>query len=480
MTRITVSGWVAASLLLMAPRAWAQEAPVSRLLPEVLTIAATVGRGETGDHREHFLTGLASVPAIYEINRAVLFQAAAYPYGPTSLVVTTGATATDPRLVGAGFNGTAISMGSTKLLLGISYQSTTFSKQDDIDLRDSGMVLYIPHGSQTGDESDRDLLQQFVSIRLNRKVATISVSRAWGGRFDAGILVPVVQMANDVRVLTHVVRTASAQTPALHEFNVIDGGSRVNARFCAEGIDDPTDRIECRGRSTARGIGDLVVWGKATLLDGPGAVAFTVEARLPTGNADELIGLGATQVKPGVVWSLDRGRIGARARAEYTWSSGKLTSLLAQDLPEHRSRGAGRACRRVRDRCRHVPAHDSGVRCVRAPDRRSSRVLTGGDYHPGPRPGQSVSVFYRHRQSHPRRRTRRPPVDRDGRRPVRCRWRRDARRYGGDPGIRERLAAEAPRGLLAREAVLTWRLRKRVNPITTTRRRFSGRAPRPR
>src|SRR5688572_30532750 len=166
----------------------------------------------------------------------MLFQAAAYPLGPTSLVVTSAANGTDPRLVGAGFNGTAISMGSTKLLLGISYQSTSFSKIDDVELRDSGMVLYIPHGSQTSTESDRDLLQQLVSVRLNRKVAAISVSRAWGNRFDAGVIVPVVQMASDVRVLTHVIRTASAQTPALHEFNVIDGGSRVNARFCAEGI----------------------------------------------------------------------------------------------------------------------------------------------------------------------------------------------------------------------------------------------------
>jgi hypothetical protein len=300
----------------------------------MVRIGAIVGQGETGDHREHFLTGLASIPAIYEINRAILLQAAAYPFGPTSLVVTSAANGTDPRLVGAGFNGTAISMGSTKLLLGISYQATTFSKMDDVDLRHSGMVLYIPHGSQTGDESDRDLLQQLVSVRLNRKVAAISVSRAWGDRFDAGVIVPVVQMASDVRVLTHVIRTGSAQTPAVHEFNVIDGASRVNARFCAEGIDDPLDRLECRGRSTARGLGDLVVWGKATLLEGTGAVAVTVDARLPTGSADELLGLGATQVRPGVVWSLDRGRMGARARAEYTWSNGTLTSLLAQDLAD--------------------------------------------------------------------------------------------------------------------------------------------------
>jgi hypothetical protein len=77
----------------------------------------------------------------------------------------------------------------------------------------------------------------------------------------------------------------------------------------------------------------MVIWGKANVFEGASALAVTLDVRLPTGNADELIGLGATQVKPGLVWSYSRARISTRVRAEYTWSSGSLSSELAGDVP---------------------------------------------------------------------------------------------------------------------------------------------------
>jgi hypothetical protein len=332
MNRIAL-GWLTAGLLVMsAAGAAAQDPPVSRLLPEMVALASTVGQGESGDHTGHFVQGLPAIPAIYELNRAIMFQAGGFSFGPTSLVVTTRDGKPEQRLVGLGYIGTGLSLGSTPLLFNFSYQSATFSDFDDLKLRDGQVVLYVPHASATGEESDRDLLQQFVQIRLNRKTALFSVSRGWGNRFDTGVVLPVVQMNHDVRILTHMLRTASSTTPGVHEFNSLDSGSNVNARYCQVLVEE-TDRLECRGSSSARGIGDIILWGKAMLLQGVSAVAVTMDIRLPTGDADELIGLGATQIKPGVVWSYDAGRIGARARAEYTWSSGSLSSQLSDGIP---------------------------------------------------------------------------------------------------------------------------------------------------
>jgi hypothetical protein len=334
MKRIAGLGCVTAGLLTIAAAgAAAQETPVARLLPEMVSLAATVARGESGDHRQHFIQGLVDIPGIYDLNRAIMFQAAGFSFGPSSLVVTRREGSPDQRLVGLGYIGTGLSLGSTPFLFNFSYQSTTFSDFDDLELRDGQVVLYVPHAAATGEESDRDLLQQFVQIRLNRKTALFSVSRGWGSRFDTGVVLPVVQVNHDVRILTHVLRTASSPAPGIHEFNTLDAGSDVSARYCQAQADEPTDRLECRGSSSARGIGDIVVWGKAMLFQGAGAMAVTLDVRLPSGDADELIGLGATQVKPGIVWSFEGGRIGARARAEYTWSNGSLSSQLAEGAP---------------------------------------------------------------------------------------------------------------------------------------------------
>src|SRR5687767_11657349 len=98
MNRTTVVGWLAAgSLLIGAARADAQDPPISRLLPEMIKLTAVVGKGDTGDHSQHFVPGI-DLTAVSAFNRALLFQAATFPIGPTSMVVTAREPDTEPRL----------------------------------------------------------------------------------------------------------------------------------------------------------------------------------------------------------------------------------------------------------------------------------------------------------------------------------------------------------------------------------------------
>lgn len=315
--------------------AQAQEPPVSRLIPDLVNISAVINKGETGDHREHFVPGLSSAGVIYELNRAIALQSAGFPLGPTSaVVVSRGPTgANQPRLFGAGYTDTAFSLGSGDLLFSVAYQTTTFEKFDDIGLRNSEMNLYIPHAPVTGDVSDRDMMRQVLSFRLNRKVISFTLGYGWRDRVDVGVVVPIEQIAAEARVTSYIVRTASDQTPAVHEFDIIDRANRTFPRACSPiaqlEIIDPKE-LECHGSSTARGIGDIMVRGKVKLFGAASALAVAVDLRLPTGNSDEWLGLGATQVRPALVWSLDAGRVGARARADYTWSNGDLSSRLAE------------------------------------------------------------------------------------------------------------------------------------------------------
>ena len=101
MKRITVLSLVTAGLIaITAAGAAAQDPPVSRLLPDMVSLAATVARGDSGDHRDHFVQGLVDVPAIHDLNRAIMFQAGGFSLGPSSLVVTMRDGRPEQRLVG--------------------------------------------------------------------------------------------------------------------------------------------------------------------------------------------------------------------------------------------------------------------------------------------------------------------------------------------------------------------------------------------
>jgi hypothetical protein len=338
MKRAAASGAAGVLLLLGAAPAAAQEPPITRLLAELVAASAVIGQGTTGDHREHFVPGLNTVGVLHELNRAMALQAATFPMGPTSAVVVSRRrdAAEQAPLFGAGYTDTAFSLGARRLLFGVAYQTTTFDTFDDLDLRASPINLYIPHAPVTGDESDRDMMQQVVSLRLNRKVIAFSLDYGWRNRLDVGVVIPIVQMAADARVTTNLVRTASPQIEAVHEFDVIERANRTLPRYCAPLEIPPVNplTLQCHGSSTARGIGDIVFRGKVNVVGAAtAALAVGVDVRLPSGNADELIGLGALQVKPAVIFSVDAGRVGARLRADYTWSEGELSERLADSLP---------------------------------------------------------------------------------------------------------------------------------------------------
>jgi hypothetical protein len=162
----------------------AQEPPVTRLLADLIAASAVIGPGETGDHRLHFVPTLDTIGVVHELNRAIALQAASFPLGPVGAVVTSrGRSGAQEPLFAAGYTDTAFSLGGSRMLFGVSYQTTTFDTFDDLDLRHNPINLYIPHApGATGDVSDRDMMHQVVSLRLNRKVVAFSLDYGWRDR----------------------------------------------------------------------------------------------------------------------------------------------------------------------------------------------------------------------------------------------------------------------------------------------------------
>lgn len=323
-TFITAAGM----LVLATGTASGQSGPsVAELLPTLVEQAAVIAPGPAGeDHSRHFLPDEATLAPLRELNRVLAVQVGAFPVGPVTLAATPAGAEEGHHSVS---DVSAFTVGNNRLTLGVGYQATTFATLDDLDLRSSEINLYLPHRAGV-DESDRDMMRQVASIRLNRKVASFALTYGLSDRADIGVVVPVVQVAADARVTSHIVRTATGRNTGVHQFDPLGGANRTLPRYCSELESVPVDpeSLQCHGSATARGIGDIVLRGRYRLTGGEAAVAVGTDVRLPTGSRDNFIGLGAFQVRPAVMVSVPAGRFIPRARVDYTWSEGELSPAL--------------------------------------------------------------------------------------------------------------------------------------------------------
>lgn len=331
MNRTSVTFLSAGLLLTGAVSVSAQQpVPVAELLPTLVAESAVITPGASGDHSQHFTPSGSDLAALYQLHRVLALQVGAFPLGPGTLGASPSGIDGGPGPIAGGTAAdTAFTLGGGRMGLSFAYQATTFDKLDGLDLRSSAVNLFIPHSGTAGDDSDRDMMQQTLSLRLNRKVFSLALTYGLADRLDIGVVLPIVQVAADARVTTRILRTASTHIPAVHEFDPIGGANRTLPRFCSDlepGFEP--EALECHGSSTARGIGDVVVRAKYRLAGGATGVAIGTDVRLPTGNTDDLIGLGALQVRPSVTFSAAAGRVVPRARVDYTWSQGDLSSLL--------------------------------------------------------------------------------------------------------------------------------------------------------
>jgi hypothetical protein len=82
-------------------------------------------------------------------------------------------------------------------------------------------------------------------------------------------------------------------------------------------------------RCAASGLGDVVIHGRYRLIESASnALAVSLDARLPTGDQDQLLGTGGTRTTAAVIWTGHAGRFLPHLNAGYTWSAGHGSSLF--------------------------------------------------------------------------------------------------------------------------------------------------------
>jgi hypothetical protein len=218
----------------------------------------------------------------------------------------------------------AETIGRHKFTFGVTYQYFNFDTLEGVDLNDVPAVFTHDDAQLGGGRADVVSTTNSIRAIVNQSVAFFTYGL--NDRIDLSLAVPFVSVDLGVTSDATVVRVGTTASPATH-FYEDSAGSYGSERVYAKS-----------GRAT--GIGDLVVRLKgAAVRTSSTSIAFGLDARLPTGDEGDFLGLGAPGLKPFAVLSLSAGRFAPHANLAYLWNgksvlAGNVASGQKEDLPD--------------------------------------------------------------------------------------------------------------------------------------------------
>jgi hypothetical protein len=315
---------------------------VAGLLPNLILNGVRLDAGTPVPHDAHFTplnelyvgtdprSGRAfqvdAAEVVLNFNRLLATQFATFPIGNSSGAFSfrtdesTGLPVRSTRSFGPSFGERTLTVGRGRLSTGFTYQHTSFDSFEGEDLDDGAIQFLLPHNdccpSQVGLQAtgDGNLLNpgfesDIVTVRLSMKASadTAAFFATYGvtDRLDVGVAVPLVRVDLEATANAEIVRLGTAFTPLVHTFQT---GADVSRRAFTEA-------------RSASGIGDVMLRTKYNLKQqGAQGLAATFDLRLPTGDAENLLGTGAAQGRVALVASTGSDRIAQHVNVGYTFS----------------------------------------------------------------------------------------------------------------------------------------------------------------
>jgi hypothetical protein len=322
--------------------------PASRLIPEAMAEGARLSDFRQRENvTRAFVIGadLSGLPAL--LNVGISQQLVALPQATSW-----GGHLDDTRevtgpIARSSFAERASTLGKGVFSFGFGQQSVHYDRIDGIDLENGDLTFVFEHNNccgpnanpsqltdlDAGSPFERHLLEQKVGIDIDRNVFATVLEFGVTSRFDLGVTVPIVKLDMQTRVFSTIRRTTSTPAQELDEF---DRNLLPIHKFDALGLANRTTYASAH----ARGIGDIVVRGKAQLVKTEnGGVSAVVNVAVPTGDEENLLGTGVLRVEAKGVWSDQFGRVGAHLNGGYTTSGGSLPASLTATVDPLSNRG---------------------------------------------------------------------------------------------------------------------------------------------
>jgi hypothetical protein len=210
----------------------------------------------------------------------------------------------------------AETIGRGKFVFGYGLQQFDFTGFDGLSLSHIPAIFKHDDAALGGGRADIITTQNAVKASVTQSTTFLTFGAT--DRIDISLAVPLIRTSLSVLSDAAIHRIGTAATPAVHFFRdpSAPGTFGTERRFYAQGSE--------------QGLGDIVVRAKGKALQSSGgAVALGLEARLPTGQEQSLLGSGSLGLKVFEATSLSTQPVSTHFGVGYQWNG---ASVLAGDV----------------------------------------------------------------------------------------------------------------------------------------------------
>jgi hypothetical protein len=213
----------------------------------------------------------------------------------------------------------AETIGGGRFSFGFTFQNFTFDTIEGLDTGNIPAVFTHDSAELRGGREDLVTTVNSVDAQVNQFTAFISYGLT--DRLDLSLAIPVV--STDMTVVSDAtVRRIGTIDPLTHFFREYDDSVGTRRIFTAFG--------------SASGIGDLTLRLKGRM---GGSFALGLDVRVPTGDEENLLGVGAPGVRPFIVLSRSSRAFSPHFNVGYLWNGssvlgGSPSTGESADLPD--------------------------------------------------------------------------------------------------------------------------------------------------
>ncbi len=267
-------------------------------------------------HTAHFTA--ASLESLDDLSSAINSSAGIFSFNSTvtgfTFDIERGVPVRTTESLGPLLAERAPTLGKNKLSFAFSYTRIKFDKLEGDDLDD--LELIFQHDDVNGDgvlgplgtplDFELDQVRVDLDLELEQDLFVFFATYGLGRHWDIGAVVPIVRTEAHAKAQASVVENA-VSNPGLHRFDPVNQ-------------DAPADEIE----RDATGLGDVILRSKYNFLRKHPRIpdlAALGQVKLATGDEDDLMGTGETNVLALLIASRTLVRFTPHVNLGYEWSS---------------------------------------------------------------------------------------------------------------------------------------------------------------
>jgi hypothetical protein len=267
------------------------------------------------------------------VNQAIITQLTSLPLGSSSGGFTysfnddVGTFERTSDSFGPSLAERALTNGKGKFNIGVNFQSSSFDSFEGKDLDSDELKFYLLHndccappgnGILTSPAFEGDLIEASLSMSLRSQSLLFFLNYGITDRFDVSVVVPFTNVEVEATNTASMQRLSTSINPNIHFFNAAE-----------------RDAVVFADSGSASGIGDIAVRGKWNFYRvAGGGLAAGFEFRAPTGDEENLLGLGTSQAKFSFIASTAWGRLSPHFNLGYKFAGEPPDTLNQVTYPE--------------------------------------------------------------------------------------------------------------------------------------------------